>query len=53
MSIHIFVHVESRRTNLGLDQDEVDEENDEVMFNIFVCKVLASGALREAYPLAE
>ncbi len=34
--------------DLRLDEDEVDEEHDEVMLDVFVGEALAAGALGEA-----
>ncbi len=35
-------------THLGFDQDKINEEHDEIMFNIFVCKALAVRTLRQS-----
>lgn len=37
---------------LRLDQDKVNKQHDEIVLDVFVCKVLALGALREPHPFA-
>lgn len=39
--------------HLRLDQDEIDEQDDKVVLDVFVGKFLAVGALREADAFAE
>jgi hypothetical protein len=38
---------------LWFDQDQIDEEDDEVMLDIFVGEALAAGALGQAHAFAE
>ena len=38
---------------LGLDQDEINEEDDKVMFDVFVCKAFAARTLREAHTFSQ
>lgn len=45
--------VEQMPIDLRLDQDQVYEEDDKVMFDIFVCKALAAWALRQPDTLAQ
>ena len=40
-------------TYLWLDQDKVDEEQYEIVFNIAICELLAYGALRQPDPFSE
>jgi hypothetical protein len=42
----------SNRAYLGLDKHQVNEQHDEVIFNIFVGKSLATRALRQSHTLA-
>jgi hypothetical protein len=40
-------------TYLSFYQHEIDEEDDKVMFDVFVGEVVAGGAVGEAYALSE